>query len=104
MNGWGRIVTAFYVVVVGSLNGVFAALIATLGAKEGAGGNILQDIWQLHRAVNSDAAHNAPEPLVANLDDTTAFAIKVSAERDGSFTVVNARNGQSKKYGPRPKI
>jgi len=62
----------------------------------------LQDIWQLHRAVNSDAAHNAPEPLVANLDDTTAFAIKVSAERDGSFTVVNARNGQSKKYGPRP--
>ena len=48
MNGWGRIVTAFYVLVVGSLNGVFAALIATLGAKEGAGGNILQDIWQLY--------------------------------------------------------
>jgi hypothetical protein len=48
MNGWGRIVTAFYVLVVGSLNGVFAALIATLGAKEGARGNILRDIWQLY--------------------------------------------------------
>src|SRR5215475_1536148 len=48
MNGWGRIVKAFYVLVVGSLNGVFAALIATLGAKEGAEGNILRDIWQLY--------------------------------------------------------
>lgn len=61
----------------------------------------LQDIWQVHRAVNADAAHNAPEPLIANLDETTAFGIKVSAERDGSFVVTNGRNGQSKKYGPR---
>jgi competence protein ComEC len=62
----------------------------------------LQDIWQLHRAVNAGADHNAPEPFIANLDETTAFGIKLSAERDGSFTVVNARNGQSKRYGPRP--
>jgi beta-lactamase superfamily II metal-dependent hydrolase len=61
----------------------------------------LQDIWQVHRAVNADAAHNAPEPFIANLDETTAFGLKVSAERDGSFTVTNARNGQSKRYGPR---
>ena len=62
----------------------------------------LQDLWQLHRAVDAGADHNVPEPLIANLDETTAFGIKLSAERDGSFTVVNARNGQSKRYGPRP--
>jgi hypothetical protein len=28
-----------------------------------------------------------------------AYWIKVSAEQDGSFTVVNARNGFTKKYG-----
>jgi len=62
----------------------------------------LQDLWQLHRAVDAGADHNAPEPFIANVDETTAFGIKLSAERDGSFTVVNARNGQSKRYGPRP--
>jgi competence protein ComEC len=61
----------------------------------------LQDIWQVHRAVNADATHNAAEPFIANLDETTAFGIKVSAERDGSFVVTNARNGNSKRYGPR---
>ena len=48
MNGWGRIVTAFYILVVGSLNGVFAAVIAALGAKEGEGTNLLQGIWELY--------------------------------------------------------
>ena len=48
MNGWGRIVTAFYILVVGCLNGVFAAVIAALGAKEGEGENLLQGIWQLY--------------------------------------------------------
>lgn len=61
----------------------------------------LQDIWQLHRAVDAGADHNAPEPFIANVDETTAFGIKVSAQRDGSFVVTNARNGQSKQYGPR---
>jgi hypothetical protein len=34
-------------------------------------------------------AHNGP-----------AYWIKISAEQDGTFTVVNSRNGFSKKYGP----
>ena len=62
----------------------------------------LQDIWQVHRAVNAGADHNAPEPFIANLDETTAYGLKVSAQRDGSFVVTNARNGHSKRYGPRP--
>src|SRR5215469_6917296 len=48
MNGWGRIVTAFYILVVGCLNGVFGAVIAKLGAKEGEGPSLLQGIWQLY--------------------------------------------------------
>jgi beta-lactamase superfamily II metal-dependent hydrolase len=61
----------------------------------------LLDLWQIHTAVDAGADHNVAEPFIANLDERTAFGMKVSASRDGSFTVTNARNGQSKKYGPR---
>ena len=30
----------------------------------------LEDLWSLHRALGNDAAHNAQEPLTANLGDT----------------------------------
>ena len=30
----------------------------------------LEDLWSLHRAVGNDAAHNAQEPLTANLGET----------------------------------
>jgi hypothetical protein len=33
---------------------------------------------------------------------TPAYAIKVTAQQDGSFTVTNTRNGFSKTYRPRP--
>jgi beta-lactamase superfamily II metal-dependent hydrolase len=58
----------------------------------------LEDLWQLHYATASDAAHNAPEPFVANMDETTGYEITVSAQRDGTFTITNARNGHSKTY------
>jgi len=61
----------------------------------------LLDLWQLHFAVDGGRDHNVPEPFIANLDETTAYGIKVSASRDGSFTVANARNGQTKSYPPR---
>jgi competence protein ComEC len=61
----------------------------------------LQDLWQLHYAVAGGTDHNSPEALIANVDETTAFGIKVSANRDGSFMVTNARNGLTKQYGPR---
>ena len=61
----------------------------------------LQDLWQLHYAVDGGTDHNVPEARIANMDETTAFGIKISASRDGSFTVVNARNGQTKMYPPR---
>ena len=58
----------------------------------------LEDLWQLHYATASDAAHNAPEAFIANMDETTGHEITVSAQRDGTFTITNARNGNSKTY------
>jgi competence protein ComEC len=58
----------------------------------------LEDWWQLHYAVDAGAALNAAEPLLANVDETTAHEITLSAQRDGSFVVTNARNGHSKTY------
>jgi competence protein ComEC len=59
-----------------------------------------QDLWQLHL---SPAAgdKNSPEDFIANLiEQCEAKLIKVSARRDGSFTVTNTRNNYSKIYRP----
>jgi beta-lactamase superfamily II metal-dependent hydrolase len=61
----------------------------------------LEDLWQLHYAVDGGADHNVPAPFIANLDETTAHGIRLTAERDGRFAVTNARNGQTKTYPPR---
>jgi beta-lactamase superfamily II metal-dependent hydrolase len=55
------------------------------------------DGWQLHRTSNKDAV-NVPDERIANLDDATSAWIKLVANRDGSFTVTNARTGRSKSY------
>jgi competence protein ComEC len=58
----------------------------------------LQDLWQLHFAVNAGAGHNATEQFIANMDETSGYGIKISAQRDGSFIVSNERNGFSRHY------
>jgi beta-lactamase superfamily II metal-dependent hydrolase len=60
----------------------------------------LEDLWQLHTAEDSDAAHNSPEALIANPKGvgTDGAWLKVAAWPDGSFSVTNARTGQTKKY------
>ena len=60
----------------------------------------LEDVWQLHR---SEAAgeQNFTADHIANLDETTTYWIKLSAADDGSFTVLNARTGQSRSYPAR---
>lgn len=62
----------------------------------------LEDFWQLHYAVDGGAGSNTANELIANVDETTAHSIKVSASRDGSFTVANTRNGVTKTYKARP--
>ncbi len=59
----------------------------------------LEDLWMLHTAEDSDAAHNSPEALIANLKGGADGAwLKVVASPDGSFSVTNGRTGQTKDY------
>jgi competence protein ComEC len=59
----------------------------------------LEDLWMLHTAEDSDAAHNSPEALIANVKGGADGAwLKVVASPDGSFSVTNSRTGQIKDY------
>jgi beta-lactamase superfamily II metal-dependent hydrolase len=59
----------------------------------------LIDLWQLHTAEDSDAAHNSPEWMIANpKGDGDGHALKVVALPDGSFSVTNTRTEQTKEY------
>ena len=55
------------------------------------------DVWQLHRSQNP-GAQNFPDDRIANLDDTTAHWIKITARSDGSFDLVNGRTATAKTY------
>ena len=61
----------------------------------------LEDFWQLHYAVDAGKDVNMPDPLIANLDDSAAHYLKLSAQRDGSFTVFNSRTNETKRYAAR---
>ena len=64
----------------------------------------LEDLWQLHRAVDNDSDHNPDERLTANLtdsEDCEAHWLRARLHPDGSYTITNSRNGYSKTYRPR---
>jgi competence protein ComEC len=84
----------------------------------------LENLWQVHFSTLGGQEHTVPGLFIANTTDSQtdtmpvapiapppgsaapahngpAYWIKVSAQRDGSFTVTNARNGFSKTYQPR---
>lgn len=66
-------------------------------------GKGLEDLWQVHTAEGSDAAHNVAAPLIANpqeAGDAGAY-FKVEAAADGGFALTNARTGQVKQYAHR---
>ena len=57
------------------------------------------DIWQLHYALNNDAAHNSVGQFIANLEEKcTGNWIRLTARADGSFTILNGRNQVEKVY------
>jgi beta-lactamase superfamily II metal-dependent hydrolase len=58
------------------------------------------EVWQLHRAQKQDAA-NFPGDQIANLDESTTYGIRVSANRDGSFLVRNERTGFVRRFPAR---
>jgi competence protein ComEC len=87
----------------GAKKGGAPATFQTLKSSPG-----LEDIWQLHYGVDA-AELNSPEQFIANTgtggtvltgvpDEGTPNYIKVTAMPDGSFTVVNTRNGFHKEY------
>jgi competence protein ComEC len=80
----------------------------------------LEDIWQLHYSVQRPPSvnfeevgepggpkFNTPEQFIANLDEAPAHSpanfLKISVRPDGSFVVLNPRNGFSKEYKARAK-
>ena len=64
----------------------------------------MEDIWQLHYAVESDKDHNARDPFIANVDEADqGYYVKLSANSDGSFSVRNSRNRFEKNYKARTK-
>ena len=86
----------------------------------------LEDIWTSHWSYAAGMEHNSPGVFIANMDDmptiasvinpsppsaggtpgdargnpahTPSYAIRISAQRNGTFTVTNLRNGFSKTY------
>ena len=55
------------------------------------------DAWQLHVADNG-GEQGAPSERIANLDDSTAHWLKITADETGSFRVTNGRTGVTKEY------
>ena len=57
----------------------------------------LEDLWQIHSAA-AGGAHNVADMFIANVDESTGNELTIAADRDGSFTVTNPRNNQTKRY------
>jgi hypothetical protein len=60
----------------------------------------LEEIYMLHTAEGSDAAHNSSEALIANPKGSTTDGayFKVVASQNGSFSVTNSRTGKTREY------
>jgi beta-lactamase superfamily II metal-dependent hydrolase len=57
------------------------------------------DLWQLHFAVAGGAEHNSGDTYIANVDEKCEGKwVKLTAMKDGSFTIHNQRNQYEKKY------
>ncbi len=64
----------------------------------------LEAVWQVHRALGSDDAHNTSADMTANPEATNECKgnwLKASIERNGKFTLTNGRNNFSKTYSSR---
>ncbi|HTB10217.1 MAG TPA: MBL fold metallo-hydrolase [Bryobacteraceae bacterium] len=88
-------------------------VIVNNGPRKGLGANAwetiskipdLEDTWQVHLSLATDAAHNTDEKMIANAEataDCKGNFLKASISSDGKFTITNSRNGFSKTYTAR---
>ena len=81
----------------GRTKGGGAPTFSALHRASEAGPSQLADVWQLHRSSNQ-GAQNFDDGRIANLDESTAHWLKLSASDDGSFSVTNSRTGETKTY------
>lgn len=59
----------------------------------------LLDLWQLHFAVAGGKEHNSSDTVIANLDEICEGKwLKLTAQKDGTFTVYNSRNKYERSY------
>src|SRR5206468_12011791 len=59
----------------------------------------LQDFWQVHFSVEGGKEHNSPDMFIANVDENCEGKwLKLTAQKDGTFTVNNSRNKYEKTY------
>jgi competence protein ComEC len=88
-------------------------VIVNNGPRKGLGANAwdtiakipgLEDTWQVHLSLATDAAHNTEEKKIANSEataDCKGNFLKATISSDGKFTITNGRNGFSKSYTSR---
>jgi competence protein ComEC len=60
----------------------------------------IEAVWQLHRSETA-GDQNFTAEHIANLDESTAHWIKLSANADGSFRILNGRTGAWTSYQAR---
>jgi beta-lactamase superfamily II metal-dependent hydrolase len=81
----------------GPAKGASAEVFQTVKSSPG-----LEDYWQGHYLIAGGEKGNVALDYIANIPDSPDGKwIKVSAQDDGTFTVINARNNFSKTYKPR---
>jgi competence protein ComEC len=81
----------------GARKGLAANAYETIAKIQG-----IEGIWQIHRSVATDDAHNTPAPMIANLDESSdGHWIKAVVTKDGKFTLTNGRGDFSKTYTAR---
>jgi hypothetical protein len=63
----------------------------------------LETAWQMHYQPQGGTEHNVPNEFIANLalENCPANWLKLSASKDGSFSITNSRTGVTKQYQPR---
>jgi hypothetical protein len=60
-----------------------------------------QDLWQVHRSNNAGADNTADERIANSAGADQGRWLKASVRADGSFTLLNPRNGHTKTYQSR---
>ena len=59
----------------------------------------LLDLWQVHFAIAGGKEHNSSDTVIANLEEACEGKwLRLNAQSDGSFTVINSRNKFERTY------